>query len=44
MTCLHLLGSLPCINALPHPGHGRGCVHDAGNVPDGRHDDHTEED
>ena len=26
-SCAHDLGGLPCVNAQPHPGRGRGCVH-----------------
>lgn len=37
LQCEHHLGQLPCINPDPHLGCGRGCVHDAGDVPD-RHD------
>lgn len=36
--CTHHLGRLPCTNQNPHAGAGRGCVHDAGDVPD-RHRD-----
>lgn len=39
--CEHFLGTLPCTNDLPHRGRGRGCVHDAGDVPD-RHTDDAE--
>lgn len=34
VTCTHRLGSLPCLNTAPHEGNGRGCFHDAGDVPD----------
>lgn len=36
--CDRMLGRLPCTNAKPHQGDqdnsGRGCTHDAGDVPD----------
>jgi len=35
--CGRLLGTLPCINTDLHQGDGKGCTHDAGDVPD-RHD------
>jgi hypothetical protein len=28
VDCDHHLGSLPCINHKPHPGNGRGCIHE----------------
>jgi hypothetical protein len=45
--CSHYLGTLPCLNAQPHEGHGRGCVHhgtvdDLGN-PNDKHADTTED-
>ncbi|GAA3519360.1 hypothetical protein GCM10022263_03990 [Nocardioides daeguensis] len=27
VDCSHKLGSLPCMNHMPHEGNGRGCVH-----------------
>jgi hypothetical protein len=42
MTCQHHLGTLPCTNDQPHEGGGRGCVHDAGDVPD-RHTEGNQE-
>ncbi len=36
--CRHELSGLPCVNARPHAGDGRGCVHlSTSGVPD-RHD------
>lgn len=37
-VCHHDLSGLPCVNAMPHAGGGRGCVHmSTSGVPD-RHD------
>jgi len=34
-ACLHMLGPLACVNAEPHEGSGRGCVHiSTSGVPD----------
>lgn len=37
--CGHRLGGLPCVNAQPHDGNGRGCVHHSGSAVPGRHQD-----
>jgi len=38
MTCPHMLGALPCDNAEPHEGEGRGCTHTDGSFVRDRHD------
>lgn len=46
MTACRPLGRLPCTRTDPHAGQdgsGRGCVYDAGDVPDHKHDDQTDE-